>query len=196
MMTYPPPEEHAERMKPFYGSLGGNIPPKGRDLMLRRVAERVPISYARNHFADLQKNAEEMNRRIEEVRALDEHSTSAFIRKAREERNTDILCVCLLSFRGTSIETAAAEALAILADPKSMRCLALAFSSVPGSHAYVGGLSVKKANQRLRVSIAKAIGATSGIDVAGFDGRDEAARALWKQCEAWLNDHPEDESKP
>jgi len=196
MMAYPPPEEHAERMKPFYSSLGGSMPPKERDLNLRRVVERVPVDYARDHFADLQKNAEEMGRRIDEVRALDEHSTFAFIRKAREERDTDILCVCLLSRRLGSVEIAAAEALASLADPKSMRCLSLAFSQVPGSHAYKGGLKVKLLNQKLRIAIAKAIGATSGMDVVGFDGSDEATRALRKQCEAWLNDHPEDEAKP
>ncbi|MFN0198282.1 MAG: hypothetical protein ACKVT0_16160 [Planctomycetaceae bacterium] len=175
----------------------------GEDQLLRRMVERVPIRFILENLSQLQfnettsvrgrENISKLLARIRHFRELDERTAPALIFQACHREEVDTLCVCIFALGTESLQAFAADALRTLADPKSARCLLIALYK---SYGAAGGGSESIANhQRLRLSLAKAFGDVTDIDVSDYDGSGEDfadMKKILRQGDVWLEEHEEE----
>jgi hypothetical protein len=189
MIEYPPVEQRRSVLQRRLGPAGQAVPEGRRDVVLREVVERVPFDAARAYFLETKQDGGEIVRAIDRVRTLHEDEAPGFLRQARQGRKTGLLCLGLFALRTQALQADAADALAELADPVAVRSLAVRLNLARGIVG--GGSESKHLNDRLKASLAKAIGASAGIDTSRYDGGDAATQALLDRCRAWLAARPD-----
>jgi hypothetical protein len=163
------------------------------DQMLRQMMDEASLSYIRTHLEELSEKPSAKDKpnihilldRIEKMRSLVGAEVAEFIREAKENGNTDGLCVALWGLGGGAPNHAkVAEALGSLGDPSAVRVLAvrLAMASVEGP----GGVQYDSVRRQLCRVLVPALESCTGLDFSDYDGTEAGGLRVVKRCEEWL----------
>jgi len=190
---YPDVEGQKQRMDGFMGIVEQAKRLENPDETLRCLVEEVPFGYIAGRLevmsqkasADSKPNIAILLERIREIRSLRGDKASVFIKKLKEEKDVNGLCVSLAGLRTEPMQAKAADALASLEDPTATKVLAIQLVGAGG--AALGGAEAQIDREQLRRSLVEALASCTDLDFSGYDPSSRfGSLKVVKQCEDWL----------
>ncbi len=162
--------------------------------ILRHIIERVPLQEVRTHLQKLSQNVSREERpdifilldRLNEMRNLDDAGLSRFIEKAQKDGDAERLTVAVFGLGSEAEQAKAAEALASIGKPESVRVLTIRLFRA--SAGYKGGTEDRISREQLRQSLVKALGSSTGLDFSGYDPSSiPETLGVVKRSQDWLD---------
>jgi len=193
---YPDIESQKQRMDGFLGIVEQGKRLGNPDETLRCMVEEVPLNYIAGRLevmsqeasADSKPNIAILLERIREIRSLRGDKASVFIKKLKEEKDVNALCISLSGLRTEAAQAKAADALASIGDSKAAKVLTIQLVGASGMA--MGGAEGRILREQLRRSLVGALASCTGLYFSDYDPSNESASLkVVKQCEDWLEKH-------
>jgi len=186
-------EHQKQELQRFANIIQAETATEEPDRLLRQMVEHVSLQYIQEYLQELSRNASVKDKpnvsilleRINEMRNADDAHASQLTEKAIADGNFEKLEVALFGLRTETRQAKAADGLASLGKPESVRLLTMRL--LQSASAYTGGSESRFYREQLRRSLVKALGSCTGLDFSGYEpASDTETLAIVKRCQDWL----------
>lgn len=199
-IDYPNEQRQKEVFDEFKHIIESTTIVENPDKILRQMTENISLYYIQELLQKLSQttsvkekpNISAFLQILNEMKNLDEANAIIFIDKAKENSNSDMLCIALYGLHNESQQARAADALAIIKKPESVSLLTKRLLMAGVMLGSMGGTESQYITSNLCRSLVKALESCTGLSFPDYNPENkQETLVIAKRCQEWLEEHPQ-----